>query len=303
MGVSFSHFTTLQGEDDAFLLTAQSEISIRANGKISIVRKNGIQVRTPSFTVALDPRSASSCEYTFVSHAHIDHIHSPNGKSNVICSNETAALAKARGYDLGKTAEQAPGLQLIDAGHILGSRAILIEDSVLYTGDFSKRDRAFLKGMSGVKCETLIMETTYGKPHYVFRDTEKIVGQVSRVIADCFHQCRPVVLCGYPLGKAQLISYLFKNWDPIYVHESVHKMNSAHIDLGVSLRAFEPYYLRPSKELLFGDPLARTPWIMIAPLSSARSGFIKTMKEKYGALVIGFTGWSLDSQYKYLHGA
>src|SRR5208283_5695518 len=135
------------------------------------------------------------------------------------------------------------GLQLIDAGHILGSRAILIEDSVLYTGDFSKRDRAFLKGMSGVKCETLIMETTYGKPHYVFRDTERIVGQVSKVIADCFHQCRPVVLCGYPLGKAQLISYLFQHWDPVYVHESVHKMNSAHIDLGVSLRAFEPYYL------------------------------------------------------------
>ena len=285
------------------MLKVEQEIAIRAGSKVSIVRKNGIQVRTPSITVALDPKSASSCDYTFVSHAHIDHVHSPNGKSKVICSNETKALAKIRGYDLGDTSEKAPGLELIDAGHILGSRAILIEDSVLYTGDFSKRDRAFLKGLSGVKCETLIMETTYGMPRYAFRDTAKVVADVSRVIANCFHQCRPVVLCGYPLGKAQLISYLFHNWDPIYAHESVHKMNSAHIDMGVSLRNFEPYYLRSSKKKESSvDTLALTPWVMIAPLSSSRSGFIKMLKEKYGALIIGFTGWALDSSYKYMMG-
>ena len=41
---------------------------------------------------------------------------------------------------------------------------------------------------------------------------------------------------------------------------------------------------------------------MIAPLSSSRSGFIKTLKEKYGSVIIGFTGWCLDSRYKYFMG-
>ncbi|MHB8567354.1 MAG: MBL fold metallo-hydrolase RNA specificity domain-containing protein [Nitrososphaerales archaeon] len=264
---------------------------------ISISKKEGIIVKTPSYSIALDPKRASNCDYAFVSHAHIDHVHSPNGRSKIISSNETSVLAKARGYDLGNTSEETRGMTLLDAGHILGSRSILIEDSVLYTGDFSRRDRGFLRGLKGVKCETLIMESTYGKQQYRFRETEDLVRQVSKVIADCFHQCRPVILTGYPLGKAQLLSYLFKDWDPVYLHESVYKMNAAHIDLGINLRDFKPYYLKSSSNLL-----ERPPWILIAPSSSGRSNFIKSLREKYRAVTIGFTGWSLDPRYRYMMG-
>jgi len=267
-----------------------------SNG-ISITKKEeGIIVKTPSFSIALDPSRASNCDYTFVSHAHIDHVHSPGGRSKIIASRETATLAKVRGYNLGETLEESKGVTLLDAGHILGSRAILIEDSVLYTGDFSHRDRGFLKGLKGIKCDTLIMETTYGKRHYVFREMDEIVKQVSKVIADCFHNCRPVVLAGYALGKAQLLSYLFDTWDPIYLHESVHKLNAAHIDLGVKLREFKRCDSK-SQSLL-----ERAPWIMIAPFSSGRSAFVRQLREKYRAAVIGFTGWAIDPGYKYSMG-
>ncbi|MDA4131458.1 MAG: MBL fold metallo-hydrolase [Thaumarchaeota archaeon] len=273
-------------------------IRSRSGKRISVTERSGIVVRTPSLSLSLDPKRAPSSEYAFVSHAHIDHVHSPDGGSKIIASRETAALAKARGYDFQSVQESVRGVDLTDAGHILGSRAVLIEDSVFYTGDFSTRDRGFLKGSPGVKCDTLIMETTYGSPKYAFTDTSKIVERVSRVIADCFDKCRPVVLTGYPLGKAQLITYLFRNWEPIFLHESVHKMNEAHIDLGVEI----PHHAICLTGANQKAQLRRRPWIMISPASTGRSQFIKSLRENYDAVVIAFTGWAVEPRYKYMMG-
>jgi putative mRNA 3-end processing factor len=273
-------------------------IRSRSGKRISVTHRNGVVVRTPSLSISLDPRRAPNSDYTFVSHAHIDHIHSPDGASKIISSKETAVLAKARGYDFESVQESVPGIDLTDAGHILGSRAVLIEDSVFYTGDYSTRDRGFLKGSPGVKCDTLIMETTYGNPKYKFTETEKIVSSVSKLIADCFDKCRPVVLTGYPLGKAQLITFLFRNWEPIFLHESVHKMNEAHIDLGVEIPRLALCGTGATQKSL----LKRLPWIMISPASTGRSQFIKSLRENYGAVVIAFTGWAVSPRYRYMMG-
>jgi putative mRNA 3-end processing factor len=275
----------------------ERSVTVVSGKKISISQKNGIVVRTPSYNIALDPKKASSAEFTFISHAHIDHVHTPDGKSQLIASRETATLAKARGYNLESSLEEANGVRLSDAGHILGSKAILVEDSVFYTGDFSRRDRGFLKGSPGVKCDTLIMETTYGIPKYVFSDTDKIVSRVNKIIADSFDKCRPVVLTGYVLGKAQMITYLFRRWAPIYLHESIHTMNEAHISLGVDIPRFNS-----QSEVGRGNLLDRKPWIMVSPSMSGRSAFIKTLREKYNALVIAFTGWAVDPAYKFSMG-
>ncbi len=261
----------------------------------SIMYGNGITVETPSFSIALDPSSASECDYTFVSHAHIDHVHVPDGRSKVIASNETRDLAKMRGYDLGKSNHEISGIELIDSGHILGSRAILIEDRVLYTGDLSVRDRGFLRGFKGIDCETLIMESTYGRGHYIFPETEVLVNRVNKFISDCFDKCRPVVLTGYPLGKAQLISYLFDIWEPVYLHESIHKMNKGHIKLGIGLKEFEMLsFSQESRERL-----DRGPWVLIAPSMGSKSTFVREMKEKYNAAIATFTGWAVDSRFGY----
>jgi putative mRNA 3-end processing factor len=262
---------------------------------ITISHGNGITVTTPSFSISLDPRSASDCDYSFVSHAHIDHVHVPNGKSKVIASKETKDLARMRGYDLGRSYPEISGIELVDSGHILGSRAILIKDRVLYTGDLSTRDRAFLKGCKGVKCETLIIESTYGRRHYVFPETENLISQVNRFISECFDRCRPVVLTGYPLGKAQLLSYLFDMWEPVYVYESIHKMNSGHIKLGVGLKEYDQF--SSTKE--FQEKIGRGPWVLIAPSTGGKSSFVRTMKERYNAVIATFTGWAIDSGYRY----
>jgi putative mRNA 3-end processing factor len=276
----------------------QSGIITRNGKRITVSHRGGILVKTGTYSLALDPRRPTKSDYSFVSHAHIDHVHTPDGASKLIASKETVELARVRGFRFRDAIEEQKGVDLVDAGHILGSRAILIEDSVFYTGDFSTRDRGFLKGSPGVKCDTLIMETTYGTPRYVFTDTEKIVSRVSRLIAECFHKCKPVILTGYPLGKAQLITYLFRNWGPIYLHESVFDMNEAHIDLGVELPRLESCGVGHKQDSL----LKRRPWIVVAPASSGRSHFIKSLRENYGAVVVAFTGWALDHRYSYMMG-
>jgi putative mRNA 3-end processing factor len=269
----------------------EKSLTSRSGKKVSVTARNGIVVKSPSRSIALDPRTPSKCDISFVSHAHIDHIHAPRDDSTVLASQETAVLAKLRGYDLQESKEEFHGVDLVDAGHILGSRAILVEDSVFYTGDFSRRDRGFLKGSPGAKCDTLIMETTYGVPRYHFRDTGEIVSKVSKIIADAFDKCRPVVMTGYALGKAQMITYLFRQWDPIYLHESIYDLNEAHIDFGVKIPRLKKY--DPRNETM----LERKPWIMISPSSSGRSSFMKMLKEKYGAISIAFTGWAVDQNF------
>jgi putative mRNA 3-end processing factor len=108
----------------------------------------------------------------------------------------------------------------------------------------------------------------------------------------------PVILMGYALGKAQLLTKMFGHWDPVYVHDSVAKMNSVYSELGVSLKSAITHSEAEERGLLSG----RKPWIMIAPLMSGRSAFVRDMKEKYGAVTIGFSGWALDNNYRYRMG-
>ncbi len=267
----------------------------REEGGISISNGNGITIATDSFSISLDPKSASKCDYTFVSHAHIDHVHVPNGKSKIIVSGETKELAKLRGYNLGEVISEAPDTELIDSGHILGSKAILIKDRVLYTGDLCSRDRAFLKGFKGTSCETLIIESTYGRRHYVFPSVEDIVVEVNRFISYCFDSGRPLILTGYPLGKAQLLSYLLRDWDPVYVIDSIHRMNDCHVKLGVDLREFELF----SSSKAFEEKAKRGPWILIAPSTGGKSSFVRSMREKYNPIITTFSGWAVDSRYRF----
>ncbi|MEM2140284.1 MAG: hypothetical protein QXG20_04705, partial [Nitrososphaera sp.] len=87
--------------------------------------KSGITVhQKDGTTIALDPSTPNGCDYAFVSHAHVDHLHRKgNSKSKLIASKETAMLASARGYEI--EGNEYDGFQLVDTGHILGSRGLL----------------------------------------------------------------------------------------------------------------------------------------------------------------------------------
>ncbi|HYB03705.1 MAG TPA: hypothetical protein VED17_04540, partial [Nitrososphaerales archaeon] len=93
----------------------QSGIITRHGKRITVSHRGGILVKTGGYSLALDPKRASKSDFSFVSHAHIDHVHSPDGNSKVIASKETVALAKVRGYRLKDAIEQQGGIDLVDA--------------------------------------------------------------------------------------------------------------------------------------------------------------------------------------------
>lgn len=268
-------------------------------GGARVSANGGIQVDYDNRRYILDPSSHVRADYSFVSHAHMDHVHERSAGERIIASVETLELAKARGYDLGEESEPVEGVDLLDSGHILGSRAIRIGDEVFYTGDAAGRERGFLGRCKTRTARILITETTYGSPEYVFPPTSKLVKDVHTLISETFDRGRPVVLMGYPLGKAQLLTYLFSSWSPLYVHEGVARMNEIHRRHGVDLERgtqIDPWNFRD------GD-LARGPWVMIAPMMNSGNKFLTSLRNTYGAVTAAFSGWATEPGYRFSIGA
>lgn len=261
----------------------------------TVSMNHGIVVEYRTKTFALDPRSSTNADYVFISHAHIDHICS-NIKNNLISSKETVAIARERGFNLPDPIDFG-GIELFDSGHIVGSKSILISDDVFYTGDIALRPRAFLNAPKIPKAKTLIIETTYGSSRYSFPSPAMVVDEANKLISGMYSKGMPAILCGYVLGKAQVLSYLFSSWSPIYVSESIKKMNDVCSSLGVPLKSFISYQ-EAKKEGLLG----KRPWVMIAPSNYSNNIMISYLKKKYGAVTFSFTGWAVDGRFGNLHG-
>lgn len=263
--------------------------------------ESGIMVQQNDSTIALDPSHPVDCDFTFVSHAHVDHLHRRGRKkikTQVLASRETTLIAHARGYEIVDAVEEQNGFQLVDTGHILGSRGLLVGDNdVYYTGDISMRERAFMKPAKVPHARTLIIESTFGRPEYIFPPLSEITHRTNKIISEMFDLGIPVILMGYTLGKAQLLTKLFGHWDPI-IYDSVAKINSVYSELGVKLAGSVTHNKAEEQGLLSKN----RPWVMVAPLMSERNAFVREMKDKYGAVTIGFSGWAIGSRYRYMMG-
>ena len=151
----------------------------------------------PQIGLWLDARKRQrGDERVFVSHAHADHI---AAHQNVILTAATSLFMRSRLpgqrretiLNFGQRTEFRHGQEIfhltaLPAGHILGSAMAFIEwrgESLLYTGDFKLRE-----SLAAEKCEprhsdVLIMETTFGLPHYRFPEE----AHTRRAIADFCH--------------------------------------------------------------------------------------------------------------------
>jgi putative mRNA 3-end processing factor len=262
--------------------------------------KSGIVVNYDRQKICLDPRNSVECDYIFVSHAHIDHLHrtkTEHSRTKVITSAATSRIAHTRGYDF-RNLSNDHSFQLLDTGHILGSSGLLIDDQLYYTGDISVRKRAFMNPAVIPKTKTLIIESTFGCEEYVFPKIDSMIHEVNTVISEIYHQGKPIVLLGYPLGKAQVLTKLFHHWEPLFVEDSILEMNGLYSELGVDISIHKSYSLSEKEGLLSPN----RPWILIAPLNSAKNGFLEYIKRKYSPVTIGFSGWGIKPNYRYFLG-
>src|SRR5437879_13149729 len=95
---------------------------------------------------------------------------------------------------------------LHSAGHMLGSAQLHFEHdgtSVLYTGDIKLRQPGGLPDTFVPKADILVLESTYGRPHFRFCDPDSTLEAIARWCRLALDsRVTPVLLC-HALGKTE----------------------------------------------------------------------------------------------------
>lgn len=241
-------------------------------------------------TVVADATDPSG-DAVVVSHAHADHLYR-TAPQTAIWSALTRDLAALRRPDEPvPTRVTHPRIDLLNAGHVSGSRAALIDagERILYTGDVCTRDRFSLEGFEPVPADILIVESTYGTPGYEFPPVDTV--RAAFQDWSMAHDDRPIVLFGYSLGRAQEIQRLLATTDRrrVFVDPTIADVNQvieAHLDVHFpAIRYDEPVDLRA------GDALV---------LPSRRSGGrVDDLIADCGAVTGGLSGWATDDSFRH----
>lgn len=263
----------------------------------------------PALRLWLDaPAAVGPKEGVFVSHAHADHT---GAHKSVLLSAPTRKLMRVRVAGkrqetvleygvpqslagLGPHPENCQSqMTLLPAGHILGSAMAFLEaeeGTVLYTGDFKLRH-----GLSAEACfprpaEILIMETTFGRPQFVFPPPEVVWSGVLRFCREALDNDETPVLLGYSLGKAQeILCGLTASGLPISVAPSVALLSQVYQECGVVLPPTEPWD---------GEPLSGR--VLVAPPGQN----VAALRKKLGPCRLAvLTGWALQDGCHYRYGA
>ncbi len=200
------------------------------------------------FRISLDRKEAGS-DIDFISHAHSDHVAAAKSTKNAIMSDATADLIKAA-YGIGIDGKQlniTKGLKLLNAGHILGSKQLVVEDGgddgrVVYSGDFQVSESRAAERIEIENADTLVLDSTYPQNGIKFDDRDI----VERKILDWTKEKLEkgiVIFKAYSIGKAQELIKIF-NGEGIcpVVSKKVSHVNRVYKKYGVDLQyvsAFE----------------------------------------------------------------
>jgi Cft2 family RNA processing exonuclease len=193
----------------------------------------------PDADLYLDARDAPGT--VFVSHAHADHC---TRAARLVSTPETAYLHQLRQgcreampvpFDDPVIVGNAT-VTLRPAGHTLGA-AMLVAESVngrvAYTGDFKLRHNPFSPPVTIPRCDTLVMECTFGEPRYVFPPDEEVLRELYAFIDDALADDAVPVLLAYALGKGQeLLYHLTSHGYDVVLHAAIATMCQAHVELG-----------------------------------------------------------------------
>ena len=245
-------------------------------------------VYLPAHDLWLDPWEPK--RFAFVSHAHSDHI-APH--QEMILSERTARLMQTRMpgtriehvLPFGESrCVRDVDLMLLPAGHIFGSAQLLVNngnEALLYTGDFKLRRGKSAEAAEWREADTLIMETTFGLPRYLFPPTEKVIGEIVAFCRETIDDGAVPVLLGYSLGKAQeiLCSLDGAGLTPM-LHGSVFQMTRIYEQFGQSFCK----YVRYNKNNVAGK-------VLICPPSAGHSPMVDNIPRKRVAMI---SGWAVE---------
>ena len=242
-------------------------------------------------------------DFSFVSHAHIDHA---VRHKEILATKETARLYEHRfgkakinllEYNCPKRIKGAK-VELFPSGHILGGAQILLnigEVRIVYTGDFKLRRGLTAKKAEVKKCDILIMESTFGLPHYIFPDRKEIISRITNFVDEALSSNKVPILLAYSLGKAQEVMKILSNRGyKLSVHGAIFKIAKIYEEFGIKFKNHEHYSSRGGSaygrqaEDLEGK-------VLIVPPYVRHSRMIEKIPQKRVAIL---TGWAIDSGSK-----
>lgn len=265
--------------------------------------------------------SMRSRQWCYVSHGHSDHARE---HTRIVATPNTARICRARfarrplavqtslletvkpprppalfeehefnaPWVMSSSAGEQFRITLFPAGHVLGSSQILIESEsgrFVYTGDFKLAQSLTAEPPEVKRCDVLLMECTYGRPHYAFPPRDEVDAEIVAFARDALAAGAVPVFFAYSLGKAQeAVAILGSSGLPVAVHGAIHTICSVYESCGVSLPPYRKY-----------DPHSATDSVLVWPPSgrmlpkAVRDGPVRT------AIL---TGWTLDGSPPFRYG-
>ncbi len=258
--------------------------------------KRGIGIRGSSelFIDAFGVRKKN----VLVSHAHSDHA-GLTLSNNYFLTPETRALV---GFEGKNCREVGFGekffvddfeVSLHMSGHILGSAQFKIVNStdVVVTADFKLQKSILLGGAEILPCDTLLIESTFGRPEFVFPKREEVYAEMIRWLNSEISRKRFVVLAGYSTGKAQELTKFSNEFlgEVPLVHKKVFEQNKVYEKFGENLGG----YFALDNNLSDANILIVPPHFISDELLHALS---HQLKRKVSCAIA--TGWKRHSRYK-----
>jgi hypothetical protein len=251
-------------------------------------------VYLPEQHLWLDPRQPRP--RAIISHAHTDHVAdhplayaTPATRRLVTHRRRRPLRGSVEAVPYGESiALDHCAVTFYPAGHVLGSAQTLVDTDfgrILYTGDLKTRTGFTSTPAQPVPADVLVLESTFGKPHYRFPDAGEVIGAMVSWCKSVLSSGATPVLLGYSLGKGQeILSALAAEDLTIALHPSSFGVTEVYRELGCD---FPPYH-----EL--GEPGPR-PAVVIMPPSARRAA----LTDQLGVFkTAALTGWAMDRSLK-----
>ncbi len=236
----------------------------------------------------------------FISHAHSDHV--ARHTSAVLTPSTRLLLGPLLKKSECRTLEYHEPLRtsnytmtLFPAGHCLGSAQALITSSatgerVLYTGDLKLRPNAMAEPAEVVPCDTLIIESTYGRPDCRFPPEEEVLEQCFSTLRSWLEAGYTPVVVAHRTGKAQeLLHHLLNAGFEMALEPSTWEVTQRYQDAGVSFPAEFRILENGAKD---GEVVLRPP---------GRKKGVEGDSPR--ARTMALTGWAVDPSLRYRSGA
>lgn len=208
----------------------------------------GLRISVQGVHVSFDsPPSRVGKSVGCVSHAHSDHV-AAGGR--IFATHETIELMRNvwemtgffKPVRYGETVDLGENVSLtvLNSGHVLGSAMFRVmgdDMDLVYTGDLNTVETLTTKPADIVDAETLVIESTYGHPSYVFPPRTETTAKILKWVSETIAEGAIPAFKAYSIGKSQELIKLFNEYTKleVVVGKTVSRASQTYVENGIKL--------------------------------------------------------------------